>query len=422
MIHKWLVISYFANVDALAASHHIDDRLPFLKQREIDIYLLSSPCGINNKNLSHTRIPSLGPSGIRYEVRYPLRRKINKKFWYKFCQVLLLLPVYPFYFIEKMFFRLDSTWSWSITAAVAAIILSIKNRPEVIYSTGGPVSAHIAAMIASYITKIPHIAEIQDPLGDQYAAPGKFERYFMKKVEGLILKTADVSVFLTQQAAANASLRNPESKKIAALYAGAVPQKNALFYRRGETFNIAHFGSLAGSRNLNYFFKGMYILFEECPDLLDCFRLSLYGKNGRDVKKQLEQFKYKEILQIYGKVERQKAVELMYKVDVLLLVQQTDGGSFETIPSKVYEYLHTGRPILALVYRNYELQSMLEGMGHVVVQADDEAAIKRGIEIYITRWKQDQLQCSVLKSPHTVARAVDEFISFVGDIGNAKKC
>ena len=106
----------------------------------------------------------------------------------------------------------------------------------------------------------------------------------------------------------------------------------------------------------------------------------------------------------------------MYKADVLLLIQNTDDVSFETIPSKIYEYLHTGRPILALVYRNPELQSVLEGMGHIVVQADNKAAIKRGLEIYITRWKHNQLQCSSLKSPYTVEKAVDELISLAINI------
>jgi hypothetical protein len=72
--------------------------------------------------------------------------------------------------------------------------------------------------------------------------------------------------------------------------------------------------------------------------------------------------------------------------------------------------------ICALVYRNPELQSMLEEMGHIVVQADDEAAIKRGLEIYITKWKQNQLQCSALKSSYTVEKAVDELISLVKNI------
>lgn len=416
MKYRWLIISYFANIDAMAPSHHIDDRLPFFIQKGIDVHLITSPCGAHYKNFFHIRVPSLAPSGIRYEVRHFLKRKTSKRFWFKFWETLLLLPIYPFYFIEKMLFRLDSTWSWFITAFITAMILTIKKKPEIIYSTGGPVSAHLAAMAASYITEIPHIAEFQDPLVHQYAAPGKFERHFIKKIERLIFKTAKVTVYLTQQAAENAIKRNSTNKKSFGVYAGAVPLENVIPYKKGDMFNISHFGSLGGSRNLDCFFKALMMLFREFPDSPDYFRLHLYGNNSKNVSKQIKQFSHKETLYIKGKVLRQEAIDFMYKTDVLLLIQNIDDVSFETMPSKVYEYLHTGRPILALVYRNLELQAMLEEKGHIVVQADDEAAIKRGLEIYITRWKHNQLQCSSLKSPYTVERAVDELISLAKNI------
>ena len=416
MRDRWLIISYFAHIDAMAPSHHIDDRLSFFTQKGIDVCLLTSPCGTHYNNLTHARIPSPAPSGIRYEVRYFLRRRTRKKFWFKFWETILLLPIYPFYFIEKIILRLDSTWSWFITASIAATLLAIKKRPSALYSTGGPVSAHIAAMIASFVTKIPHIAEFQDPLVHQYAAPGRLERHFIKGIERLIFKTAYAVVFLTQQAAKNASERNNNSKKTFAIYAGAVPRENMTPYSHEEALNIAHFGSIGGSRNLDYIFKALVLLFCESPNLPNYFRLHLYGNNSRNVSKKIEQFPYREILNVRGKVQRQEAVDFMYKADVLLLIQNTDDVSFETIPSKVYEYLHTGRPVLALVYRNDELRSMLEGMGHIVVQADDELAIKRGLEAYIDRWKKNQLQSSPLKSPYTVEPAVDELISLANTI------
>jgi hypothetical protein len=407
---RWLVISYFANIDAMAPSHHIDYRLPFFKQRGIDIHLLTSPCGVRNKDLPHARVPSPAPSGIRYEVRYVLRRRTTKKSWFKFWETIMLLPVYPFYFIEKLLFRLDSTWSWFITASIAATILSIKNRPMIIYSTGGPVSAHIAAKIASFFTNIPHIAEFQDPLVHQYAAPGKFERHFIKNIERSILKTATVSVFLTKQAAVNAFARNPKSNEPTFLYAGADSLQTAPRYTKGKFFNIAHFGSLGGSRNLEYIFRALSTMFSEYPDMPGYFRLNLYGNNTRNVSKQIKKFPYRETLNINGKVTKQEAIGFMYEADVLLLIQNTDDVSFETIPSKVYEYLNTGRPIFALVYRNSELQAMLEEMSHTVVQADDEDAIKKGLETYIDRWKQNRLQSSASESPYTTRHAVDELI------------
>ena len=394
----------------MAPSHHIDYRLPFFKTRGVDIHLLTSPCGARYKNLAHTRVPSPAPSGIRYEVRYVLRRRTTKKAWFKFWETLVLFPLYPLYFLEKLLFRLDSTWSWFLTASIVATMLSLKNRPEIIYSTGGPVSAHIAAKVASCITGIPHVAEFQDPLVHQYAAPGKFERHFIKHVERFILRTATVSVFLTQKAAENARARNPRSKKSTAIYAGAVPLQKAPHYEKGSFFSIAHFGSLGGSRNLDYFFRAMAMLFGDHPDMPRYFRLSLYGNNSRIVSKQIRQFPYTETMHINGKIKWHEAVTLMYKADVLLLIQNTDDVSFETIPSKVYEYLLTGRPILALVYRNPELQAMLEGMGHTVVQADDDEAIKKGLETYIDLWKQNRLEHVPSESPYTTMHAVDELI------------
>ncbi len=194
MTKTYLIISYLGNIDAMAPSHHIDDRLPFFASNGIDLRLLTSPCGKKYKghkqNLRHTRIPSPAPSGIRYEVRYFLRRHTKTRFRFKLFETLLLLPVLPFYFLEKIFLRLDSTWSWFITASVASTVAAIREKPSVIYSTGGPVSAHLAAMIASKITGTPYIAEFQDPLVHEYAAPRRSERYFMEVVERMVFRSA----------------------------------------------------------------------------------------------------------------------------------------------------------------------------------------------------------------------------------------
>ncbi|MGO9614696.1 MAG: glycosyltransferase [Dissulfurispiraceae bacterium] len=417
MKNRWLILSYFGNIDAMAPSHHIDDRIPYLSKKNVCIHFITSPCGASlNKDLSHIRVPSMAPSGIRYEVRYFLRKKTANKFWFKFWEITLLLPVYPFYFIEKIFLRLDTTWSWFISASVIATLHAIKNRPTILYSTGGPVSAHIAAMIASAITKIPYMAEFQDPLVHQYAAPGKFERHFIRQIERLIFKTAGAVIFLTRQAATNACERNKYNAKAFSIYAGATPHKRTTSYSRGGSFNVAHFGSLGGSRNLSCFLKAWAALLDDKLNMLGYLNLHLYGSDKKNLNRQREQFKYRETIHIHGKIKRSEAINLMGSVDVLLLIQNTDDVSFETIPSKVFEYLHTGRPILALVFRNPELQAILEEMGHIVVQADDEVAVRRGLEIYIERWQQNNLSTSALESPYTVERAVDELLMVATEV------
>ncbi|MDA8079483.1 MAG: hypothetical protein M0Z79_11160 [Nitrospiraceae bacterium] len=416
MKDRWLIISYFANMDAMAPAHHIDDKLIFFREKGIEATLISSPCGSRNRELRHIRIFSPAPSGIRYEVRHFLRRVTARRFWFKFWEFALLLPVYPLYFLEKIFLRLDSTWSWFILASVAGTIRCLFSRPSVIYSTGGPVSGHIAAMIISKITGIPYIAEFQDPLNFQYAAPGKFERRYIHRVEQAIFRTAKAVVFLTEKAAETARERNAVCPEIAVIYPGATPTEKMGPFQRAAAFRIAHFGSLGGSRNLTHLLRALAGLCKEQPGLVDTIRLHLVGNNARDVVKEIEAFGHRELIATYGKLRRQDSIAMMQTVDLLLLIQNTDAVSVETIPSKVYEYLHTGRLILGLVYRNRELRAMLEGMGHVVVEADDEAAIRAALQRCVEQWNKGPLMPVAITSPYTVGRAIDEMISLTDPV------
>jgi glycosyltransferase involved in cell wall biosynthesis len=418
---SWLVISYFSNIDPLAPSHHIDDRLPVLSGRGISVHLISSSCGSGSTGIRHTRVPSPAPSGIRYEIRHFLRRRTSKKVWFKFLEMLLLLPVYPLYFIEKIFIRLDSTWSWFITASVFAVFYAVRDKPDVIYSTGGPVSAHITALIASRISRIPFIAETQDPLVHDYSAPNKCERMFLKRVEQWLFCKASAIVFLTKQAATNAWQRHQQtSAKTFAIYPGALPLKQIANHQKGRFFTLTHVGSLGGSRNLHYLLSAVEGIFQDSPGLLEHVRIELYGNISKAVTRQIEQFRYAAIVQARGKMRRYEAIEAMSRADVLLLIQNTDDVSFESIPSKVYEYLHTGRPVLALVYRNAELQEILQDRGYIVVQADDVESIKRGIDTYIGKWQEDSLQIVMTPSPYTVERAVDELIALARGVDDVR--
>jgi len=412
---KILIISYFANIDAMAPSHHIDDRLAVFKRGGVAVRLISSPCAKTYRSIKHTRVPSVAPSGIRYEVRYFLRRATKTRFRFKLFETILLLPVIPFYLIEKIFIRLDSTWSWFITASVAATIAAFRDRPAVIYSTGGPVSAHMAAMAASFITRVPYIAEFQDPLVHKYAAPGRFERGFMKRIERMIFKTASAAVFLTREAAKRAEARHGNGISHA-IYAGTAKKDCREEYKRGTVCTLAHFGSLGGSRNLKATLTALALLFKEDPGASKRLRLELFGNNSREGKKEIKESGLEESVISHGKVRRDTAFTRMHAADVLLLIQNTDDVSFETIPSKTYEYMHTGRPVLALVYRNAELEGMLKEQGHIVVQADDVEAIKDGIKRYLELWDENRLAATTKDSPYTVERAVGELIALAGSV------
>lgn len=418
---KILVISYFSNIDPLAASHHIDDRLEYFTKRA-DVVLVSSPCGARNKAVfAHTRVPSPAPSGIRYETRHLLKRRCKTKLCRKAWETLFLVPLLPFYLLEKIILRLDSTWSWFLTASIAAWVLCLKHKPKAIYSTGGPVSAHLAAMFASRLTGIPYVAEFQDPLVHKYAAPGRLERLFMENVERFVFRTAKKVVFLTKKAAENAALRHGAGKAVS-VYAGGVPvTKTGEALKAGPALKIAHFGSLGGSRNLECLLDALEGLVDEFPRFKDRIVLELYGHSDRKVQKRIEDSRCRGTVREKGKVKRCDSLGQMASADVLLLIQNTDDVSFETIPSKTYEYLHARRPILALVYRNQELKAMLEEYGHIVCEAEDRKAVKKGLQRYVSLWEKGALQPVSLESRYTVKAAVSKLFALFPPAGAAKE-
>src|SRR5437762_9651889 len=137
-VPRWLVLSYFANVDGMACSAHVDDRLAELRRRGIEVVLLSSVCGQPHDRAEKNtfRIASVAPSGVRFELRHWVRRHGNRR-WLKWLSLLLFLPLLPFYLLEKILVPLDSQWSWFLTAAPAGWLLARKHQSQLIYSSGG---------------------------------------------------------------------------------------------------------------------------------------------------------------------------------------------------------------------------------------------------------------------------------------------
>jgi len=198
--------------------------------------LLSGTIGEQSNRWPHFRCWSLAPSGIRFELRHYLRKKFHKRWQFKLVETILLLPVLPFYLLEKILINLESEWSWFFVPSIRGYFLCRRFEPEVIYSTGGTASAHIAAGIISRLTGLPWLAETQDPLvHDQEWRRGRTVRAVYTWLEKRLCMNADVFLFLATAARENMAARAgmPGCGKV--IYPGANP---AMFqsglYEKGE--------------------------------------------------------------------------------------------------------------------------------------------------------------------------------------------
>lgn len=429
----WLILSHAFNMDGRAASQTITDKIPHLLELGIEPIVVSGVLGKQDEVVEHHQVLPALPVGLRFDLRHYLRRKISSPFFYRTVMLALNLLLLPFYVIEKLLIPIESTWSWAITAFFVGARLIKTRKPVLVYSTGGAYAAHLAGYWLARRFGIPWIAEIHDPMVLETPGKKNFRERFLVRLEKIICSHADVVWWFTETALERARQRHPQlGARGHYVIAGVdAPKMSRLPYKKQEQFCIAHFGSLSKTRNLQIFFAALEKFIAADMRRAAEIQFHIYGGVMDDISAQaLAGFPYPQTVHNFGRLEtdpatgesgRSRVLQRMNAVDCLLLLHGTVPFCEEYIPSKLFEYLWTRRPILGLVHRNPQLAGILRDMGHSAVAADNADAIYAALEELYARWKKDELADTPIDSPYTTLHAVQAIYSWTTQMLEAKQ-
>ena len=420
---RWLIFAYLFNVDGKAASQTITDRIPLLLEEGVVPLVLSGPTGEKDDRFLHQRIFSCMPSGLQYELRFLLKKQNMPNWLREILKAMVTIIFLPLYLVERIVIHLDTHWSWGISGAASGLFYLFRYRPALVYSTAGPSSTHLAAYLVHAVSGVPWIAEIHDPLVYDNEPRKWYQRYlFNNWLEKKICTHAAAVIYFTNHALKSADCRHPIHGRKVVLRPGADPPETpGVKYFRKEQLHFGHFGSLATTRNLSRLIQAFHLLFEEQPVRRRQVVLDIYGSGLDDVsRKTLVAFPLEHTLQEHGRLEydeasgtsgRRQVLEAMKLCDVLVILHGSGFICEEYIPSKVYEYLLTGRPVLALTPATSELGRIVLECGHWVVDPDDVHAIKDALAECIMQWESGALDEVRRESPYTIKNTVDTFLA-----------
>jgi hypothetical protein len=107
----------------------------------------------------------------------------------------------------------------------------------------------------------------------------------------------------------------------------------------------------------------------------------------------------KGIVEFQGPRPHGEARELQRSADLLLLWTPRDFATM--VPGKLYEYLESGRPLLAVLPAADEAAVIAEGAGAERVEPRDRAALAAAIERHYLRWLEHG------RAPDRDARAIE---------------
>lgn len=425
---KWLILSHAFNMDGRAASQTITDKIPFLLQMGITPIVVSAQTGTMDTTVEHHQVPAIAPSGLKFDMRHILKKHLRNPLVFKIVKGLVSLVLLPFYLLERTFIHLESQWSWFVMAYFRGSSLIKKHRPVLIYSTGGANSAHFAGYLLARRYRLPWLAELHDPMIHGEWRNSRMAYRWAAYLERNICRHASAAWWFTEMALARARERNPELGCRGHMIIPGVgaPDFQGTTYRKRNKLHFAHCGSLAETRNFAVFFEALHRVLESHPQYRDKVQIDVFSSKLDAVSREaLARFPLPAVVIEHGRLEtdpvtgksgRQQVLEAMRRTDVLVLLHGSDPFCEEYIPSKLFEYLWSKRPVLGLIWRNPQLERILAERGHRAVNALDVPALTVCLLELFTRWEADALTDTEHPAPFTVQNAVTQIVSLADNL------
>jgi glycosyltransferase involved in cell wall biosynthesis len=292
----------------------------------------------------------------------------------------------------------DHYIGWLPFAYLAARRLLSQEAVDVIYTVSAPYTAHLVGWLLKKTTGKPWIADFRDewtqnptirPMFSwQRKANRWLEQQSFDNADSIIIATESYKELMSSLAGPN--LREKFTTITNSFDAEDFKPLDAL--PKGDKFKVVYCGSFYDMQQPAYFLAAMRSLVEEGLLPLDKISLTFAGYTRYNTREMFKDSLLFPAIRYMGIVSHKEAIQQMKEADVLLLIVGSLRGK-ENIPAKTFEYIATGKPILALVPPDGEAARVIrETRTGIVVAPEDVNAIKTASLDLYTCWRSAKLR------------------------------
>ena len=125
-------------------------------------------------------------------------------------------------------------------------------------------------------------------------------------------------------------------------------------------FTLSHIGSLLSERNPFLLWQLLSELVKEVPGFSDHFELKLIGVVSQEILDTISQYNLKKFLNLVGYVSHSEAIVHQQHSQLLLLIEINSVDTKSIIPGKLFEYMVSGRPIIAIGPHGSDFAEIIE--------------------------------------------------------------
>jgi len=263
-------------------------------------------------------------------------------------------------FVRGNFFIPDARKKW-VKPSVNYLSTYIKDyNIDTIITTGPPHSLHLIGEQLKSKLHINWIADFRDP----WTTIGYHKKLKLmpmarkkhKNLEAKVLNTADKIIVTSNNTKQNfASLTEKPIEIITNGYDYEPVGKVVL----DEKFSLSHIGSLLSERNPEVLWKILNELVADDKVFASMLQLNFVGSISKDVLRSLEEHNLSRYANLKVYVSHIEAIKYQKKSQILLLIEIDSEDTKCIIPGKLFEYMVSNRPILAIGPKDSDVSDIL---------------------------------------------------------------
>ncbi len=248
----------------------------------------------------------------------------------------------------------DFTDLW-ISPALRAV--KEKGEWDLVVSTAGPYAVHLVAHQLKKRGQAKRwIADYRDTWSDNYIYPGIFPfNYIERKLEPYLMRRADlittVSVPFAESLASRYGVRKVEPVENGFDTDDLAVLPLETYFPDDRKVRIVHTGSIyLGKRDPTPLFQAIAELARDPKNvpLLERLEVLFVGLHHANLEKLIAEHCVEKWVKIVGFVSREDALRMQRDADLLLFLPWNDKSVDGVLSGKIFEYLFSGTPIIAV--------------------------------------------------------------------------
>ena len=262
-------------------------------------------------------------------------------------------------YLRGNFFIPDSRIFWISPSVNFLSKYILKHNVETIITTGPPHSLHLIGLKLKRMLNITWHADFRDPWTKiNYHEKLKLSLRSRKKhleLENKVLNSCD-KIIVT-------------SNKLLKEYIGITKTPillitNGYDYKKqklelDEKFSITHIGRLLPGRNPKILWKALKELSMTNENFRNNLKINFIGNVGDNIRSEIKSNNLEDSAVYHDYIEYNHTIPYLIKSQILLLVESDDKESSYAIPAKIFEYINSGRPIIAIGPKDSEVKDII---------------------------------------------------------------